>query len=457
MNSLIIFLLFSGLGSFILLFSKEKCNWQKALGESFFIGVFIVVSINNIAQLLDQELSQSLLFNTCSTLALLFISLNAFTKRKKISRISISIKPLFFLFLIIIAIHFYYYLSLNQNLPLTSWDAWNGWVAKAKIWYFQGINQNIVHPTKWLLQENNYANTIAHYPDGLSLLYVFNAGFFGWQETALNAIYPAAFFAFLLAFYGNLKQYTNANYAIIATAVFASLPFVASHVVLAGYADFWIASYLFLCIANIYCYTYSPNSITRIKILIFALSMLAFKLIAWVWLIILFFSFVIVKLSIRKRKWFYISFLIICVIWYFLGGFRFQTAFGLLAIEPNLIQIPGLGSYKLIFLNTSKAWLEALFYSYNWHILWFSLPFVLYIVSISKNKKPYNLSAIFLSFSTIFLFVLFYMTYNSVFANDFTSSNRIVLHIVPIYLLFLSQVFYTYRNPDIEHNINSAE
>ncbi|MCB1604796.1 MAG: hypothetical protein KDI59_09120, partial [Xanthomonadales bacterium] len=46
--------------------------------------------------------------------------------------------------------------------------------------------------------------------------------------------------------------------------------------------------------------------------------------------------------------------------------------------------------------------------------------------------------------STIFLFVLFYMTQASVFANDFTSSNRVILQILPIYIYFIAIIISEY-------------
>ncbi|MFK8011578.1 MAG: hypothetical protein AB8B80_06020, partial [Marinicellaceae bacterium] len=83
-------------------------------------------------------------------------------------------------------------------MPLIGWDAWNGWVAKAKIWYYHGLNEPLINRFVWLQSDSALTNPIVHYPDGLSLLYLFQSGFWGWNETQLNAVYPAMLIAFVL-------------------------------------------------------------------------------------------------------------------------------------------------------------------------------------------------------------------------------------------------------------------
>ncbi len=427
--------------------SPNKTNWQKQWGESFFVGIVMVICIENTAQLFHLNLNQALLFKLVFIYAVFSAVLFVILNKHKLK------KPTFYhnngfllLTIFLIVVHLFSLIYQNHLLPITPWDAWNGWLAKGKIWYFNGINELIVVRPQWLEHNHAYTNATAHYPDGLPLLYVFNAGFWGWQETSLNAIYPAMFMAFLLAFYGNIKLLTSAVCAQVASVLLISLPLLAAHVALAGYADIWMAAFLFLSFINLVRIGLAKDRANNRHILftffIFTFGLLSFKLIAWVWCFILIGTYAVFKIPKDKRLKVYAIIAVVFIMWYVLHGISITTPWGLLSIQPDVIQVPGLGIYKLKFLDSTQSWLEALFYSNNWHLLWFSLPFVLYFAFKQRAVASVRFTSIFLFLSIVFLFVLFYMTYNSVFANDFTSSNRIVLHVVPVYLFFLVQLGY---------------
>jgi hypothetical protein len=331
-------------------------------------------------------------------------------------------------------------------LPLTPWDAWFGWIAKAKIWYYHGIQEALVERPQWLLSGTNFTNPTAHYPDALPLIYVFNSGFFGWNETALNAIYPSMFIAFLLAFYGNIKLTSNNRFAFIAVFGLIAIPFINVHITLAGYADIWVAALLMLSIFYAQSLVINPNLSNLVYMVIFLMTMVMFKLESWVWLSIFIIVLILSFISKPKRKWMYMALILITIIWYIVDGFNINTPFGEIILAPHLIKIPALGTYVLSFVNTTSAWLEALFYSHNWNLLWYTIPFGLFFYFRSSNDKLTSLAAMYLLFSVIFLYVLFYMTYASIFVSDFTSSNRIVLHVVPLYIYFVTQAAFQYMS-----------
>ena len=450
LNIFILMVLYIGIGLPIYLsLSIEKSNWQKVIGNSFFIGVFIVIVFLNLVQLFDININIPMTFFVFSIFSVISLLFTVYVYRQKIKLPSIK-NPnsviqenvYYILATLIVLIHLYHIFSQNTSMPLISWDAWNGWVARAKIWYYHGVSEPIINRFVWLQSESVLTNPIAHYPDGLSLLYLFNSGFLGWNETQLNGIYPAMFISLLLSFYGSIKLLTQSKmYAWMAMIMLVTIPIINIHLVLAGYADIWVAAFLILSVFNVQFFLNKPHLKSFISALIFAIGMVLFKLESWVWLFILTSAFLLSVISQKKRLILYLLFISVCILWLINDGISLSFPFGELIITPELIQIPALGSYELTFLNTTDSLLEALYYSKSWGLLWYFIPLLLILPVFIKDKNLLVLPSLFLVFTALFLFVLFYMTYASNFVNDFTSSNRILMHIVPLYIYLLIQVF----------------
>jgi len=438
---------------FAALLSSNNDNRFKIVGESFFWGVFLVISLLNIMQYFSLSLSlktfyySMLVYACCALLVFLYLQI----KNNKIllnASIFQNFTPLYLLALALISLQLYSIILQNQALPLSAWDGWYGWIAKAKIWFYHGINEPLVARTQWLITESKFTSPIFQYPDGLSLIYVFNAHYFGWNETLLNGIYPASLIAFLLAYYGNIKQLLNSTKsACLAVVLLITIPFINTHIIIAGYADIWVAFYLALCLLNIQHFLNRPSLKKLIQSIIFMSALPMFKLESWVWLLLVVFSFVLTLLSKHRRRMMLLLMGFVFIVWYMLDGFEYHFSFGELVFKPNLIKVPALGTFVLSFVNTSSAWLEALFYSNNWNLLWYSLPFVIFASIKMKSHKALVLPSLYLTFTVLFIFVLFYMTYASIFANDFTSSNRVVLHIVPVYIYFIILLVHEYSTP----------
>ena len=447
-NTLILLLVFTGMGLPWMAQFFKASNWQKILGESFFIGVFKIMVIYNLFQWLGLDINNYFLFYLCFAFSTVTIGYYVFVYKRIIIngvRERLSLKPHFSKILVILAvfvfIHLVFIETQNQSLPLFAWDAWYGWVAKAKIWYFYGINESLVGRVEWFSAKGALTSPIHHYPDGLSLLYVFNSGIFDWNETRLNAIYPAMFISFILLIYGNVKLITQSSYLAFGFVfVLVSLPYVNNHIILSGYADIWMAAYLFISFVNIQQYFLTHQKRFLILSAISLISMLMFKLEAWVWVNIAIMSVGLSLLSKFSQRKAYFILACVIAIWYLFGG----ISIGEFKITPEVVAVPWIGEFQLQFVNTTDAWLETFFMSNNWYFLWYFLLIVVIISSKIKDRKLLALPGLFLVFSTIFLFVLFYMTKASVFANDFTSSNRVILQILPIYIYFIAIIISEY-------------
>jgi hypothetical protein len=455
-NVVLLYLLYFGIGWIPyskLSQNKFTNNPAKALGESFLIGILFVIFAVNLVQFININIKPYHLIIGMSLISLSSLLLFLKSQTYKSPDFSnLKIVPYWQLLAwLFVFVHLYFIIIQNELLPLTPWDAWVGWIAKAKIWVFHGLNESLVNKGDWLLNDANFTNPTAHYPDGLPLLYYVNSGLFGWNESALNGIYPALFISILLSMYGNIKSNTNQALAWLAVILMVSIPFINVHVTLAGYADIWVAGYLFVVLITANNFLDTKSIQTLILLVVYSLGLVMFKLESWIWLIGVYSILLFALMTTKSRVIGSIVFLISFIIWWFIDGFGFQTPLGEVFIQPNLIKVPLMGTYELNFTNTSKAWLESLFLSYNWRLLWFSLPFIIFYSFKIKNKSRIILPATFLFYSCLFLFILFYMTGASVWANDFTSSNRIVLHIVPIYIYYIVSVIYQWQkqqNPD---------
>jgi len=451
-NILGLMVLYIGIGLPIyLMLEDEQWNWQKRIGESFFLGIFFVIVLLNLVQLTNLNMNMTAVFYGLSIVSVISILVYIYINKEKISTAKVlkvlAVHNIFYVFTsLLILLQLYNIIQQNQSLPLVPWDSWNGWVAKAKIWFYHGINEPLIGRIGWLKVESMFTNSTVDYPDGLPLLYLFNSGNFGWDETQLNALYPAMFMAFLLGFYGNIKLLTHSkNLAWVGTVMLITIPLIITHVTLAGYADIWVAEYLAL---TIFSAQHSLSKLTiksLILVVIFASAMILFKLESWVWLAIFFIALSLALISKVKRQWIYVSIVLFVIIMYFTGGLSITLPIGEIVFKPSLIKIPGLGSFSLSYVDTTAVWLDALFYSKNWNLLWYTIPFVVYFATKLKDKTLVILPGLFMVFASLFIFILFYFTYASIFANDFTSSNRIVLQIVPVYIYLIVQVINQIR------------
>ena len=68
----------------------------------------------------------------------------------------------------------------------------------------------------------------------------------------------------------------------------------------------------------------------------------------------------------------------------------------------------------------------------NWHLLWYAVP-VLFVIQRRRFgvDRAARLLGLMLLVDFAFLFVLFFLTTASAWAQDFTSANRLILQLVP--------------------------
>jgi hypothetical protein len=282
----------------------------------------------------------------------------------------------------------------------------------------------------WLANPQPALRTVASwgYPELLAWVQLWFASAAGaWNEPLVDVAWCGALAAFSLAAYGCWRALGLASWLALALAyVLVSLPLIDAHVALAGYADLWLA--LMLGLATLAWVRWIVGG-ERGQLALAACLMLclpAIKLEGTVWLL----TFgVVVALDFLPRRW----------RWPTLGGIAaiaiiavLAGAFGPVQMSWNRIEIPSLGTFALAWHGVGGAMVSSLFTLPNWHLFWYAVPV---LIVLRRRRFALDRAARMLGLMLLidfaFLFVLFFLTTASAWAQDFTSANRLILQLVP--------------------------
>ena len=157
------------------------------------------------------------------------------------------------------------------------------------------------------------------------------------------------------------------------------------------------------------------------------------KLEGAVWLLI-FSTVVLLGMLSRRSRWIVFASLVsLAAIGIALGGFL-MPIFGLgwIHLAWGQVIIPALGELDLHWRPVGSAMLSGLLTLPNWHLLWYLAPLVIALRwrVLVQDRCARSIGAL-LAGCALFLFVLFFFTDAAAWAENYTSANRLVLHIVP--------------------------
>ena len=335
------------------------------------------------------------------------------------------------------------------QLPTLSWDAWNAWLAKAKAWYHVERMLEVVGYEQWRdAPAGSVLTTTAHfYPEALPRIAVWLASAGGgWRESAVHLPWPLAWLALGFACFGYLgRAGCGAAHAALSAVALLSLPLVTAHAALAGYSDLWLAAVLMLAGFHFIAWFERRGWRDAVATAAFALLGVALKLEAAVWLACLLAAFV---LALLPRRWRWSALLAGPMLWAAalpFGGLRLPLpGLGVVRFDWGLIEIPTRGTLTLAWRPVLDEFVQTLFLLPNWALFWYLAP-VLLVLRWRALRERRALAALggFLALGYAFLFVLFFLTDASAWAENFTSVNRVLLQIVPVTLCWLSLLWAT--------------
>lgn len=319
--------------------------------------------------------------------------------------------------------------------PLFPWDAWTVWSVKPKTWFLANDWLPFVAAADWSAKTNVFTSLAPDYPNMLAYLEVWMASGAGcWCDPAYLSLWPMLWLAMLLAGFGLLRRLgVGPLAAVVATYVLGSLPSVDVHAALAGYADIWIAAVFALALLCWLHWQQGRDWRWLLLAAVFGLSLPAIKLEGAVWMLLWMLAVVLGLLPRRWRLPVSCAAAGLIVLGLALGGFRLPVpGLGWVAIRIDHIAIPGMPVFELGWHPVLSSVVDVLFLQPNWHLLFYLVPIVL-VARWHRFRllSGSGLLAVVLGGGLLFLFVLFFLTDAAVWALNYTSVNRLVLHIVP--------------------------
>lgn len=328
--------------------------------------------------------------------------------------------------------------------PVFPWDAWSAWALKPKSWILLGHVEPYVPMLDWLADPYAATRTAAtsHYPELLAWVEVwFASGAGGWNEPRVNLAWSGALAAFLLAAYGYWRGHgIGALPTLVLVFALASLPLLDAHVVLAGYADLWVALTLGLALLAWSRWLLLRERGQWLLAIAFAACLPALKLEGTIWLVMF---GVVAAYELLSSRWGWrtgaaaLSALALALV---LAGWLLPLpGTGWLRFDWSSVRIAAAPPLELGWHPVGAAMLASLFTLPNWHLLWYVLPVLVALRwRFLARDRPARLLGLFVLLQCAALTVLFFFTNAGEWAADFTSANRLILQLVPGVFAFIA-------------------
>lgn len=356
------------------------------------------------------------------------------------------------------------YTSIAQELalrPLFPWDAWMNWAPKAITWLHYNDMVPFVSREEWLrapaaaLNYTEGAGNAWKYPITVPLIQLWNMLGLGTSDHTLIYL-PWLFIALAMgsALYGHLRQSgASALLATLAAYALLNLPFINVHVVLAGYADIWVAA-VFGC-AVFALHEWGKNRQWPYAILALVLAVMCTQLkipgLIMGGIVVLVFLTSVVRINRLALLVLGVVALLVCVV-ILTGGIDFHVAgMGRVAVSSDGIILPYIGQYKLEYHAVHKAMANTMFFMLNWYMLWYLFLFVSLFWLMKRRERGVSryipsLELRALVLTLLFIFFVYYFTNRYVFVLDYTQINRALIYVIPL------MVFYLFSRPSMAAN-----
>jgi hypothetical protein len=412
-----------------------------ALGSGFLLGLFVAAGICASLAANDTTHAFSLAAPWLAGIGLVAWAV-AFALRRRTelgskSWTSRAWQVIWWLLLAVILVRIWVLASEALLRPTFPWDAWSAWAVKPKSWFLLDHYVPYVPMQEWLTKPDVAARSasIWDYPELLAWIQIWFASAAGsWNEPLINIVWSGVLAAMGLACYGHWRVLgVNRVLALVLVYGLLSLPLIGAHAALAGYADLWLAAAFGMAVLSWLRWVRRRELGQLVLASVFALCMPLIKLEGAVWLL-LFSTIVLLGLLPRRSRWIVAAVLIALVlIGVSLGGFLFpMLGLGWVRVTWGQLVIPALGALDLHWRPVGSAMLSGLLTLPNWHLLWYLVPVVLVLRwrVIAQDRAARSIAAL-LSYCALFLFVLFFFTDASAWAENYTSANRLILHVVP--------------------------
>jgi len=337
-------------------------------------------------------------------------------------------------------------------LPLYPWDAWTTWAVRAQIWAHSQTLVPFVGPETWLAEPSGQSHSILawRYPPAVSLIAAWPALAFGdWNETVANLPWIGCALALALGLYGQARLWgVSPLTGLLFVWLLLSLPMLGTHVALAGYADLWLATSLGLSFFALMHWTQRGDWRQVLLAILLALGCALIKREGLVWMLLL---LAIIPAARLGRGWLLLTpttaIAAALAIW-LAGGIQLSLPMlGQIVLGPDRLQLPGIGTFELQSNGSWEPVIRYLFINNNWHLLPLLVPiaWVAATILLARDMGGPALRAglLWTTMALFAVYLLFFWTSASQWAERGSSINRILLHLAPALMFWVLTIWYT--------------
>lgn len=314
--------------------------------------------------------------------------------------------------------------------PLYPWDAWTQWTTKARVWYEFGWLTPFVSGHAWLTEAQPLAFTdaVPFYPGTVPLLQVWLAyGLGHWDDSLINFPWLLCAVALGLGFYGQARMLGVAPLgAMVFTYFLLSMPFLNTHIALAGYPDLFMGAIYCLAAMAFIQWVRARDARQGALALLLALSCILIKRPGLIWMLT-FLPALWVALMPRLG----------------LFGVLLAGAAGAVLLKLGKLTsfFPGYG----IDQEMHPVWeplLRNLFAMDNWHLFWYLAVAVIVLSLPRLLSRGVRAATVLMLTGVVFLGVVFFYSSGWVWVRDYTTVNRALLHLAPAMLFYVMVLCY---------------
>ena len=437
---------------YFLIRKSGRYNYFIVLGHGYLIGLILttfIIRANSVFEVALSFWSIALPMVALSLIGCLGIAMSKHTVSKSVnSRPSQGWEKLLITAFLILIFYRVYTLANEMMLrPLFAWDSWMNWAPKAIVWH--NFSELIVfdRPYAWPSDPEKY--TLGNwkawkYPPTVPLIQLWSMFCLGISK------HPAVYLPWLvlllslgIALYGHLRlARSSALLASMAVYLLFSLPYLNTHVVLAGYADIWLSAAFGLAVFALAEWGENRHWSYGVLIIMLALGATQLKIpgivIGAIIAIVL-----LTPRNIKLRRLLPVIFILCITFLFFIANMGISidlSSLGRIEVTNESLHLPYFGSYPILFHNVSNKIFESLFLSANWHFLWYLFVIIIAVkVKRGALAKPLSNELLAISLVMAFIAFVFYFTNHFNGAVHFQTLNRAILYLVP------AIVFYTFK------------
>lgn len=345
------------------------------------------------------------------------------------------------LLILLILVHFIGFALEIIWRPLYPWDAWMNWAPKARVWLEHGSLVPFVAAEEWLASSNPDVHTLGawHYPPLVPLIQLWMALALGqWNESLINLPWLFCGLALALACFGQLRALGASRlFALVLTYLLVSLPFLGTHIALAGYAELWMASFYALAVMAFARWAMQWDVRQGVLALVFVLALPFVKQPGVIWAATFLPAVVVALIPGRQMVHLVLFGVVALMTLYFTTGIQLTLPrLGEILISVREVRLPGYVGSGLEYFPVWGALGDNGFLLANWHLFWYGalLPLLMSLPVAWRKRRLRSLLTLVASGLGFLFFIFFFNRQYSLWAKDYTTLNRAFLHLVPAML-----------------------